>query len=230
MHTRARPPPWSPSYAVRRALAAQLEAQARSRLQTNRLELLDVGCGSRPYKHIFTPHVVRSVGLDVAEGPAVDVVGSADALPFDDESFDCVLCTQVLEHVEHPAAVVSEAHRVLRHEGVAFMSTHGIARYHPNPNDYWRWTKAGLQRLFTTAAGWADVEVYANGGSATTVVYMVGHELQNVARKLSLLPLANAVVLLLNTIAWRLDRVLLRTYPERFADLSPNYLVVATRA
>jgi SAM-dependent methyltransferase len=229
MHPRARPPAWNASYLVLRSLAAQLEAQARTRLQSDQLELLDIGCGSRPYKNIFAPYVARSVGLNVTDGPDVDVVGSAESVPFGDESFDCVLCTQVLEHVEHPAAVVSEAHRVLRHGGTAFMSTHGIAPHHPNPNDYWRWTKAGLERLFITAADWADVEIHANGGSATTIVYLTGGELNKVAGKLGLVPLSNAIVLLLNTIAWRLDQVLLRTYPERFADLSANYLVVATR-
>jgi hypothetical protein len=85
MHPRARPPAWNASYLVLRSLAAQLEAQARARLQSDQLELLDIGCGSRPYENrsgpyenIFAPYVARSVGLNVTDGPDVDVVGSAE--------------------------------------------------------------------------------------------------------------------------------------------------------
>jgi SAM-dependent methyltransferase len=229
VHPRARPAPWNPSYIPLRALAVQLRTHAQRRLTGSQVELLDVGCGERPYDHIFQPYVSRAVGLDVVPGPKVDFVAPADQLPFRDGSFDCVTCTQVLEHTPHPAAVVSEAYRVLRKGGVAFISTHGTARYHPNPEDYWRWTHAGLCELFTSAAAWSHVAVYPNGGTAAALLYLVAHEYHAAARRLRLLPVALGLTITFNAIAWRLDRTLMRLRPTRPPALAPNYLVVAIR-
>jgi SAM-dependent methyltransferase len=229
VHPRARPAPWSPSYILLRSLAIQLRVHARERLAGTRLELLDIGCGERPYEHIFRPYVARAVGLDVVPGPKVDVVGPADRLPFSDNSFDCITCNQVLEHAAKPASVVSEAHRVLRSGGVAFMSTHGTARYHPNPEDYWRWTHAGLAELFKASAPWSLVSVYPNGGPAAALTYLLAHEYHIAARRLKLLPVAQVLTMALNAIAWRLDKLVLRRSAARPPALAPNYLVVAVR-
>jgi len=45
------------------------------------------------------------------------VLGNAEELPFEDESFDTVVCTDVLEHLEHPERVVAEMRRVLKEDG-----------------------------------------------------------------------------------------------------------------
>ena len=51
----------------------------------------------------------------------------------------------MLEHVLDPKQYLAEAWRVLRPSGSLILSTHGIWPYHPDPNDYWRWTIEGLQ-------------------------------------------------------------------------------------
>jgi SAM-dependent methyltransferase len=68
-------------------------------------------------------------------------------VPEPDASFDAVLSTQVLEHVEDPDLYLGEAFRVLRPGGSIVLSTHGIMYYHRDPEDYWRWTMPGLVRL-----------------------------------------------------------------------------------
>ena len=50
-----------------------------------------------------------------------------------DNTFDCVLSTQVLEHVTDPQLYLSEARRVLKPNGSLILSTHGIWPYHPDP-------------------------------------------------------------------------------------------------
>jgi SAM-dependent methyltransferase len=72
-------------------------------------------------------------------------------VPVDDASFDAVMSTQVLEHVTDPALYLSECARVLRPGGRLRLSTHGTFVYHPDPDDYWRWTCAGLQKVVTDA-------------------------------------------------------------------------------
>ena len=86
--------------------------------------------------------------MDIVENPAAELRGSVEALPVEDASFDVVLCTQVLEHCDDPAQAVRELRRVTAPGGRVLASTHGVQVYHPSPEDYWRWTHAGLRRLF----------------------------------------------------------------------------------
>ena len=68
-------------------------------------------------------------------------------LPAEAADYDCILSTQVLEHVEDPAAYLQECYRVLSPGGHLLLTTHGIFEDHAVPRDYWRWTAVGLQRM-----------------------------------------------------------------------------------
>jgi SAM-dependent methyltransferase len=131
------------------------------------LRVLDIGCGEKPYLPLVAHRAASYRGLDSEPGPYVDDVGGAESLPYEDGSFDLVLCTQVLEHVFEPDTVVREIHRVLAPSGLALVSTHGVHVFHPDPpeeeQDFWRWTHAGLRLLFDRIAPWSSVEVHANG-------------------------------------------------------------------
>ncbi len=78
-------------------------------------------------------------------------IGPDGRLPLEDGGFDTVLSTQVLEHVADPGVYLEECFRVLRPGGRLLLSTHGFMVYHPDPDDYWRWTCAGLRRAVTDA-------------------------------------------------------------------------------
>jgi SAM-dependent methyltransferase len=54
------------------------------------------------------------VGLDLIAGPCVTLVANAHAMPLEDESFDLVVCMNMLEHDSDPPATLAETHRVLR--------------------------------------------------------------------------------------------------------------------
>lgn len=79
-----------------------------------------------------------------------DVLGDIHALPFPDEDYDFVLCTETLEHVAAPWVAVEELRRVLRPGGVALVTApflwpwHGSSRY----ADFWRFTSDGMRHLF----------------------------------------------------------------------------------
>jgi len=63
---------------------------------------LDIGCGEKPYKKIFAPYVTEYIGLDHQDSlhskDNVDITGTAYRIPADNEHFDSILCTAVLEH------------------------------------------------------------------------------------------------------------------------------------
>jgi SAM-dependent methyltransferase len=194
------------------------------------LRVLDVGCGCKPYYPFLAAHAAVYLGLDAHPGPLVDELGSVEALPHEDASFDVVLCTQVLEHVGDPSAAVGEIARVLAPGGVAFLSTHGVFLYHPDPVDYWRWTHAGLERLFTTAASWSEVRVTPNGEAVACIGYLICQYLDELGRRLGSDALRRGMLRTVNTVASRLDR---RLPPRARAgapgSLSSNYLVTAVR-
>lgn len=108
--------------------------------------VLDYGCADMPYRDFFGAGV-EYVGADLEGNDQATVTISPDGtLPVGDQSFDAVLSTQVLEHVQDPRVYLRECRRVLRPGGRLLLSTHGIFPYHPDPVNFWRWTGAGLRR------------------------------------------------------------------------------------
>lgn len=108
--------------------------------------VLDYGCGNKPYKELFGSKFRTYVGADIAGNRGAELeLDEEGKVPAEDESFDCVLSSQVLEHVTSPKLYLREAHRLLKPGGSLVLSTHGTWPYHPDPHDYWRWTIEGLQ-------------------------------------------------------------------------------------
>jgi len=93
---------------------------------------LDVGCGdgarygARVHESGVEVHGVdiSEVAVESARARGIDarVASLADPLPYDDSTFDVVICLEVLEHLVNPAVVTREIARVLRPGGVALLS------------------------------------------------------------------------------------------------------------
>ena len=217
------------TYHVRAALSSWLRAEAvRASEDLGRYRVLDVGCGIKPYLPYFEPYAGSYVGVDIGN-PAADLEGSVEALPVDDASFELVLCTQVLEHVEHPEQAVRELHRVTAPSGRVLASTHGVQVYHPSPTDYWRWTHAGLQRLFERSADWASVSVTPVGGAATCLAAMSAVYADLLFRKAHLTPLSRASVWTLNSLGGLVDRAVPSLRAPIPGSLFLNFHVVADK-
>jgi SAM-dependent methyltransferase len=113
--------------------------------------VLDFGCADAPYVSEL-PDDVEYIGADIAGNATAQVIiGPDGTLPLPDADVDLVLSTQVLEHVGDPARYLDECFRVLRPGGTLALSTHGIMYYHPDPEDHWRWTRTGLQKIVEAA-------------------------------------------------------------------------------
>jgi len=104
---------------------------------------LDVGCGSSYYSEYFPDRI----GFDITFRDGVNIIGDAISLPFGDESFEFVLCTEVIEHLKEPQRAIGEMWRVLKPKGRLLLTTRFVFPLHDTPYDYYRFTKYGLRYL-----------------------------------------------------------------------------------
>jgi SAM-dependent methyltransferase len=105
----------NPFYFARKGLhqhIAALAPQIKGRV-------LDVGCGSKPYRSLFPAS--EYIGMEISGGnPNADCYYDGKHFPFQNGEFDSVLTSEVLEHVFNPEVFLSEVNRVLK--GGAFYS------------------------------------------------------------------------------------------------------------
>jgi len=200
------PPRSMPTYAVRAPLVRWLAEQAVDAHDVlGRYRVLDVGCGAKPYEPLFSPYAASYVGVDPVDNPRAELKGSVEALPVDDGTFDVVLCNQVLEHCDDPAAAVSELHRVTAPGGRVLASTHGVMAYHPSPTDYWRWTHAGLEKLFGDNGAWASISVTPASGTTACLGMLLSMYFDLMFRRVGLGIAARPLVAAINTVAGAID-------------------------
>jgi SAM-dependent methyltransferase len=219
------PGPGSSAYLLTREISRTLAA-ARDRYLGHGVHILDVGCGPQPYRALFTDLAATYDGSDVVPGPSVRYVCPAEALEVADESYDLVLCTQVLHLLRSPQRALEEFMRVLVPGGYVFATTHGVYPYHPGPRDYWRWTQDGLPALVEDVVGLELVELVAHGGSGATFAMIVNTPIRELGRALGSERIGAPIIALVNVVGALVDR----TLPSRArAALIPNFLVVARR-
>lgn len=114
-------------------VGGQVEEHALAPLATLEVGSLDVNGSVRG---LFTG---AYVGVDMRDGPSVDVVALGSALPFPDASFDVVVSTELLEHDAAWWVSIAEMRRVLRPGGHLLITTRGNGfGEHGYPYDYWR--------------------------------------------------------------------------------------------
>ena len=108
-------------------------------------DVLDVGAGSFDrYSSFFT--YAKYIRMDLEGAP---VYGSAEAIPFENASFDSIVCTEALEYVENYAVALKEFVRVLRPGGRALVTFSNYSP--PHGTDYWRFMPRGIESVAKNA-------------------------------------------------------------------------------
>jgi SAM-dependent methyltransferase len=97
---------------------------------------------------IYENNSFEIIGSDVSFGEYTQVICDAHDLPFQDNTFDCVIVQAVLEHVLEPQRCVSEIHRVLNDSGMVYAETPFIQQVHMKQYDFTRFTHLGHRWLF----------------------------------------------------------------------------------
>ncbi|MFN8353476.1 MAG: class I SAM-dependent methyltransferase [Spirosomataceae bacterium] len=114
-------------------------------------QLLDVGCGRKPYQTLFS-NATNYIGLEIdtpenRRDKNADFFYDGVNFPFERESFDAVLANQVFEHVFNPDEFLENIWRVLKPNGVLLLTVPFVWDEHEQPFDYARYSSFGLKHI-----------------------------------------------------------------------------------
>ncbi len=107
-------------------------------------KIIDLGCGFRSHNKYFKNSIIT---MDANEKANPDILGSVESIPVPSFSFDCAILTEVLEHVPHPELALQEIQRILKKNGLLYLTVPFHWGLHYLPNDYYRFTPHSLRSL-----------------------------------------------------------------------------------
>jgi ubiquinone/menaquinone biosynthesis C-methylase UbiE len=116
--------------------------------------VLDVGCGQSPYRFLLDTAKTDYKGVDIMEADKFDYNNpdithfNGGNIPFDDEIFEGVICTEVLEHVQNYQKLIDEMYRVMKKGATGIITVPWSARNHYIPYDFFRYTPSSLRIMF----------------------------------------------------------------------------------
>jgi SAM-dependent methyltransferase len=145
--------------------------------------VLDVGCGIMPYREIIlnsNKRVTSYIGLDFEnsihpeyELGKPDFFWNGDEIPKEDGSVDTIIATEFFEHCPQPEKVMVEMLRVLKPEGVLYLTVPFLWNLHIVPYDEYRYTPFSLERHLINA-GFVDIKLTSLGGLDASLAQMIG--------------------------------------------------------
>lgn len=108
-------------------------------------KILDIGCGDNPFYKDFIKGKIY--GFDIKPSIFTSFVGTADNLPFKEKSFDKVILANSLYYFNNPFKVIEGVHKILKNNGILFISIPFFYPIHDTPDDKYRFTEFGLKTM-----------------------------------------------------------------------------------
>ncbi len=188
-------------------------------------KLLDVGAGELQYKKYFTHTNYISQDSKVGDSnwdySKLDIVSEIYNIPVADQSFDYILCTQVLEHLKYPNQAFKELSRILKQNGRLFVTCPLAWKEHQKPHDFFRYTQYSLKML-AQENNFKIIEMNKVGGKFITLSRLLIDvnllfKIKNKYLRLALVVLLYPLDFLVGFIAYFLD------YLDRDKDLTLQY-------
>lgn len=189
------PPITDPNWLVLRARREHFR-RGIATLNLQNARVLDVGGRLQPYRDLL-PASCRYWSVDLRSTALVNAVADAESLPFQEKTFDLVICTQMLEYAPNPQQVVNEIHRVLAPGGTLLLSAPSIF---PRDSEYdrWRFFPAAYRSLM---GQFSDLQILPEGGTIagfmrTTAVFArnsARYEALRLMLDFTLVPLLNVL-------------------------------------
>lgn len=146
--------------------------------------LLDAGAGSAPYRDLFWRQQYESCDIrQVDQSYVPTYLCDLTNIPVENGRYDYVVMNQVLEHIQEPSLALREINRVLKDDGRLICSTPLFYQEHEIPRDYFRYTRYGLNFLFSNAGFSIDTLEWLEGYFGT-----IGYQMEMCYRSLPVRP------------------------------------------
>jgi SAM-dependent methyltransferase len=116
------------------------------KLPARKFCILDIGGRVQPYRPLLADCLEQYISIDLRRTPLVNILARGEQLPFKENMFDLVICTQVLQYVADPKLVMLEVHRVLKQNGYLILSVPAACPRDAD-EECWRFLPAGLGHL-----------------------------------------------------------------------------------
>ena len=135
--------------------------------------VLDVGCGQSPYKFLLNSSQTQYSGIDIVDAEKFDYKNSeiipfnGEDIPFSNDHFDGLICTEVLEHVYNHQKLINEMFRVMKPGADGIITIPWSARYHYIPYDFFRYTPSSLKKMFSQ---FSKAEIINRGSDISNIV------------------------------------------------------------
>lgn len=148
--TRTRPtlfnPCWYTLSSIRKFIEDSVSEFREKNLGASQLKVLDFWCGNQPYRYVFSND--EYYWCDIWTSPErngnMTVIAEWEKLPYEDNQFDILLCTEVMEHLKYPELYASEFARIIKPGGLLLITVPQIWNYHPYPQHFFLYTPDGL--------------------------------------------------------------------------------------
>jgi SAM-dependent methyltransferase len=145
-------------------------------------KLLDLGCGNVPLYSAYRDYVMDNICVDWGNTPhktdhldfECDLTKD---LPFQNEEFNTIILSDVLEHVPEPEHLWKEMSRVLSVDGIILMNVPFFYRLHEQPYDFYRFTEFALQR-FVDGSGLKLIQLESIGGTPEIMADILAKHIQ----------------------------------------------------
>lgn len=146
-------------------------------------KLLDLGCGKIPMYGYYRNFVTDTVCVDwintAHKNPNIDMeLDISKPLPFDDNTFDTIICSDVLEHIYNPVDVMNEMVRVCNSGGHIMINTPFTYWIHEEPYDYNRYTPYFYMKFADDREDVRLVKIKTMGGTREVIADIIGKKLQ----------------------------------------------------
>lgn len=149
-----------PAYIDRKSIYDFIKRTGKKLGKVNKV--LDFGCGCKPYRNLFDAQKYIGIDVEVPENSSgevePDILYDGKILPFEAETFDTVLSSQVFEHIYDISMSINEIYRVTKKGGVLCATVPFVAAEHSKPYDFFRYTEFGIRQMLEEA-GWEIISL-----------------------------------------------------------------------
>lgn len=146
--------------------------------------MIEIGSRARSgasYRAWFPPEIDH-LGIDVTDGPNVDVVCDAHHLSrHTDRTFDFAFSMAVFEHLLMPWKVALEMNKVLEEGALGLIISHATWPLHEEPWDFFRFSKESWRGIFNRHTGFEVVDAQYRHGASIVPDYINDPNFQNMS-------------------------------------------------